>query len=93
MEKYSGKELMEKYSGKELMEKYSGKELMEYSSILKVLLLHYMKHSNHGMEIEACPLWKEEKKMVRQPYEDGVRKLNVIIAAFQNSGLKEPENF
>ncbi|GBL87873.1 hypothetical protein AVEN_192049-1 [Araneus ventricosus] len=45
------------------------------------------------MEIEACPWWKEEKKMVRQPYEDGVRKLNVIIAAFQNRGLKEPENF
>ncbi|GBN80472.1 hypothetical protein AVEN_109445-1 [Araneus ventricosus] len=45
------------------------------------------------MEIEAYPWWKEERKMVLQPYEDGVRKLNAIIAAFQNRGLKEPEKF
>ncbi|GBO44335.1 hypothetical protein AVEN_78295-1 [Araneus ventricosus] len=39
--------VIESSSSKELMVKYSGKELMEYSSILKVLLFHYMKHSNH----------------------------------------------
>ncbi|GBM15033.1 hypothetical protein AVEN_266921-1 [Araneus ventricosus] len=55
-------------------------------SILKVLLFHYMKHSNHvdgkrGMAMVA-------RKMVRQLYEDGIRKLNAIIAAFQNRSLK-----
>ncbi|GBO43001.1 hypothetical protein AVEN_253874-1 [Araneus ventricosus] len=31
------------------------------------------------------------REMVRQLFEDGIRKPNAIIAAFQNRGLKEPE--
>ncbi|GBO13675.1 hypothetical protein AVEN_119247-1 [Araneus ventricosus] len=31
------------------------------------------------------------REMVRQLFEDGIRKPNAIIAGFQNRGLKEPE--
>ncbi|GBN74296.1 hypothetical protein AVEN_249438-1 [Araneus ventricosus] len=46
-----------------------------------------MKHSNHedgnrGLSMVA-------RKMVRHPYEDGVRKLHAIIAAIQNRGLAD----
>ncbi|GBL74968.1 hypothetical protein AVEN_243777-1 [Araneus ventricosus] len=33
------------------------------------------------------------REMVRQLSEDGIRKPNAIIAAFQNRSLKEPEMF
>ncbi|GBM77454.1 hypothetical protein AVEN_141835-1 [Araneus ventricosus] len=73
------------------------KFLREYicCSILKVLLFHYMNHRKRTvitwMEIEAYPVSMVAREMVRHLFEDGIRKPNAIVAAFQNGSLKEPE--
>ncbi|GBL78082.1 hypothetical protein AVEN_143380-1 [Araneus ventricosus] len=46
-------------------------------------------HSNQVDGNRGLPMVARE--MVRQLFEDGIRKPNAMLAAFQNRGLKEPE--